>query len=97
MRPKLSRITDISQRAATHASSLRSLQHELDISRDAAETARKYSEDTSLSTQDEINQWRDRCDGLEDEIRRLEDEKAAVEARDVPGGVCEFASWVRIN
>lgn len=67
----------MAQRSATHASSLRSIQHELDVARDAAETARKHSEQTSRSAQEEIGQWRDRCDGLEDEIRRLEDGKAA--------------------
>jgi len=56
------------------------VQHELDIARDAADTARKHSEHTSRSAQDEIGQWRDRCDGLEDELRRMEDEKVATDA-----------------
>jgi chromosome segregation ATPase len=34
-------------------------------------------DNSSRQAQDEIEQWRDRCDGLEDEIRRLEDERAS--------------------
>ena len=79
------RYTDGGKRAATHASSLRSIQHELDIARDAAETARKHSEQASNSAQEEISQWRDRCDGLEDDLRRMEDEKAASDSNGSSG------------
>ncbi|RXK37163.1 hypothetical protein M231_05532 [Tremella mesenterica] len=81
-------VRGLKERAATHASSLRSLQHELDLARDATETARRHSEESGQAAADEINQWRDRCEGLEEElrrleeeIRRLEDEKAALEGQ----------------
>jgi chromosome segregation ATPase len=35
--------------------------------------------ESGRQAQEEINQWRDRCDNLEDEVRRLEVEKTALE------------------
>ena len=51
------------------------MQHELDLSRDATEAARLKESQTAQQAQEEIQQWRERCEGLEDELRRLEDEK----------------------
>jgi hypothetical protein len=41
----------------------------------AAEAARSHTDQSGRQAQEEINQWRDRCDNLEDEVRRLEVEK----------------------
>ncbi|OCF44059.1 hypothetical protein I317_02012 [Kwoniella heveanensis CBS 569] len=61
--------------AATHASALRSLQHELDLAKDAVEAARQRADQATRTAEEEIGQWRDRYDSLEDEYRRLEEEK----------------------
>jgi hypothetical protein len=63
------------ERSTTHASSLRSLQHELDLAQDATAVARKQAEQTTQQTHQEIREWRERCEGLEDELRRVEEEK----------------------
>ena len=55
---------------------MRSVQHELDLARDSADTARRHGEDSSRGAQEELDRWRDRCEGLEDEMRRLEQENA---------------------
>jgi len=64
------------QRATTHASSLRSLQHELDIARDAAEAARAHGEQNSRGAEEEVEHWQHRCESLEDELRRHEQDKS---------------------
>ena len=79
-------VRGLKERAALHASNLRSLQHELDLARDAAEAARSHTDQSGRQAQEEINQWRDRCDNLEDEVRRLEVEKTALEAAVGAGG-----------
>lgn len=55
---------------------LRSVQHELDLARDVADAARSQNEQSAKAAEEEVGQWRDRCDSLEDELRRLEDERA---------------------
>ncbi|KAK4686209.1 protein SPA2, partial [Tremellales sp. Uapishka_1] len=87
-------VRGLKERATTHASSLRSLQHELDIARDAAETARNHAESSSRDAQEELNSWRDRCDGLEDELRRLEEEKASRDP-DLNGNQSEVAAELK--
>ncbi|OCF59557.1 hypothetical protein L486_02224 [Kwoniella mangroviensis CBS 10435] len=72
-------VRGLKERAATHASSLRSLQHELDLAKDAVEAAKQRADQASRTAEEEIAQWRDRYDSLEDEYRRLEDEKANME------------------
>ena len=79
-------VRGLKERAALHASNLRSLQHELDLARDAAEAARNHTDQSGRAAQDEINQWRDRCDGLEDELRRVEMEKQALETANGASG-----------
>jgi len=79
-------VRGLKERAALHASNLRSLQHELDLARDAAESARNHTDQSGRAAQEEINQWRDRCDGLEDELRRVEMEKQALEAANGASG-----------
>lgn len=69
-------VRGLKERATTHASSLRSVQHELDLARDAHDAVRGQNEQTSVQAQEEISQWRERCEGLEDELRRLEDDRA---------------------
>jgi len=73
---EMSRCLADGQRATTHASSLRSLQHELDIARDATEAARAHGEQSSRGAEEEVEHWRHRCEGLEDELRHLEQDKA---------------------
>ncbi|WWD22449.1 hypothetical protein CI109_106940 [Kwoniella shandongensis] len=73
-------VRGLKERAATHASALRSLQHELDLAKDATEAAKGRVDQSSRAAEEEIAQWRDRYDGLEDEYRRLEEEKIALEA-----------------
>jgi chromosome segregation ATPase len=48
------------------------LQHELDIARDAAEAARAHGEQNSRGAEEEVEHWKHRCESLEDEISRLE-------------------------
>lgn len=79
-------VRGLKERAQTHASSLRSIQHELDVARDAAEAVRSQTEQTSRQAQEEIAQWRERCEGLEDELRRLEDERADRATTNARGG-----------
>ncbi|KAL7418827.1 component of the polarisome [Cryptotrichosporon argae] len=78
-------VRGLKERAAGHANSLRSIQHELDVARDAAEAARRHAETSGVAAHDEIAQWRDRCDALEDELRHLEDEQDRLRA-DVDAG-----------
>jgi chromosome segregation ATPase len=61
------------------------MQHELDVARDASETARRHADGAGRQAEEEVGQWRDRSEGLEDEIRRLEEEKAALEDAAVRG------------
>ncbi|WWC66645.1 uncharacterized protein I206_100549 [Kwoniella pini CBS 10737] len=72
-------VRGLKERAATHASALRSIQHELDLAKDAVEASKQRAEQTSRTAEEEIAQWRDRYESLEDEYRRLEDEKANME------------------
>lgn len=77
------------ERATTHASSLRSIQNELDVARDSANAVRSQGDQTTRQAQEEIGQWRERCEGLEDELRRLEEEHAhrtTTDVRTSPGG-----------
>jgi chromosome segregation ATPase len=53
------------------------LQHELDIARDAAEAARAHGEQNSRGAEEEVEHWRNRCESLEDELRRLEQDKSS--------------------
>jgi cell division septum initiation protein DivIVA len=68
-------VRGLKERATTHASSLRSLQHELDLARDATVAIQTQTSQTTQQAHEEIQSWRERCEGLEDELRRLEDEK----------------------
>ncbi|KAL1407089.1 component of the polarisome [Vanrija albida] len=82
-------VRGLKERATTHASSLRSIQNELDIARDSANTVRSQGDQTTRQAQEEISQWRERCEGLEDELRRLEEEHAhrtTTDVRTSPGG-----------
>lgn len=93
-------VRGLKERATTHASSLRSLQHELDLARDAADSVRGQSDQASRAAQEEIAQWRERCEGLEDEVRRLEEERQdeATRSAHAPvdhGMVSELKSEVR--
>lgn len=74
------------QRSGNHASSLRSVQHELDVARDAAETARNHAQQSTRQSEDEVASWRDRCDGLEDELRRIEEENSTLRDQIANGG-----------
>jgi flagellar biosynthesis chaperone FliJ len=65
---------------------LRSVQHELDLTKDALENARRHADGSGRQAEEELGQWRDRCEGLEDEIRRLEEEKIALERNASSGG-----------
>lgn len=77
-------VRGLKERATGHASSLRSIQNELDMAHDLADGLRKEHEQQSRQGQDEIAQWRERCEGLEDELHRLEGERAERATRDVP-------------
>ncbi|ORY23629.1 hypothetical protein BCR39DRAFT_582805 [Naematelia encephala] len=63
-------VRGLKERSGQHASSLRSIQHELDLARDAADTARRHGEETTRQMEDEVRHWRDQCDRLEDELNR---------------------------
>lgn len=90
-------VRGLKERATGHASSLRSIQDQLDMARDAAdaaeqksrqgqEEARQASEELRQA-KEEIAQWRERCEGLEDELHRLETERAERSTREVtPAG-----------
>lgn len=69
-------VRGLKERAQTHASSLRSIQHELEVARDGAEAARSQNGQSSRQAQEEIAQWRERCEGLQDVLRRVEEERA---------------------
>ncbi|TXT05013.1 hypothetical protein VHUM_03833 [Vanrija humicola] len=82
-------VRGLKERATTHASSLRSIQNELDVARDGANAVRSQGDQTTRQAQEEISQWRERCEGLEDELRRLEEEYAhrtTTDVRTSPGG-----------
>ena len=64
-----------SQRSATHATSLRSLQHELDLAKDSVDAARRQGEASARDAREETAEWRDRCAALEEEMRHLEDNR----------------------
>ncbi|ORX34709.1 hypothetical protein BD324DRAFT_634585 [Kockovaella imperatae] len=80
-------IRGMKERAALHASQLRSMQHELDIAKDGAEAARSHGESSSRQAQEEISHWKERCDRLEDELRRAEEERSALETANAAGGM----------
>nr|ODN93036.1 hypothetical protein L204_05215 [Cryptococcus depauperatus CBS 7855] len=69
----------LKKQAATHASTIRALQHDLDLARDQTDAARQHIDQTNVSAEQDIAQWRERCEQLEDECRRLENEKAVLE------------------
>ncbi|KAK8845496.1 hypothetical protein IAR55_006209 [Kwoniella newhampshirensis] len=85
-------VRGLKERTATHASALRSLQHELDLAKDAVEAAKKRADQSSNGAEEEIAQWRDRYDSLEDEYRRLEEEKIALESGQGRGGDSQQAA-----
>ena len=62
------------------------MQHELDLARDKAETARSHGDSSSrqaqedvAQAQDEAREWRARSEQLEEELRRSEDERRGLE------------------
>lgn len=79
-------VRTLKEQAVTHASSLRALQHELDLARDQMESARQRADEAHADADQEVRQWRERCEQLENECRRLEDEKAALEEELQKGG-----------
>lgn len=79
-------VRTLKEQAVTHASSLRALQHELDLARDQMESARQRADEAHADADQEVSQWRERCEQLENECRRLEDEKAALEEELQKGG-----------
>ncbi|WVQ80325.1 hypothetical protein IAT38_002430 [Cryptococcus sp. DSM 104549] len=79
-------VRSLKERAATHASSLRSIQHELDLARDQTEASRQRADQVNAAAEEDIAQWRDRYEALEQECRRLEDEKATLEDELERGG-----------
>lgn len=69
-------VRGLKERATTHASSLRSIQHELDVARDAHAALREQTDASARAASDEAGEWRGRASALEDELRRLEAEHA---------------------
>ncbi|WVR03554.1 hypothetical protein IAU60_000546 [Kwoniella sp. DSM 27419] len=69
-------VRGLKERAATHASALRSIQHELDLAKDAVEAARQRADHATRTAEEEVAQWRERYESLEDDYRRLESDKA---------------------
>ena len=65
-------VRGLKERAGTHASSLRSMQHEMDVQRDAAEAARRMADENVRAAEEETAQWRDRAESLEEDQTRLE-------------------------
>ena len=63
-----------------HASNLRSLQHELDLAKDAAQTAREHHEQTSRSVQQELSHWREKCQTLDKQVQQHVSERGILEA-----------------
>ncbi|BEI84709.1 hypothetical protein CcaverHIS002_0501100 [Cutaneotrichosporon cavernicola] len=97
-------VRGLKERSAGHAATLRSMQDELDVSRDETATVRmeydqklrqaqdglrqsqdglRQSQDGLRQAQEEIAQWRLRCDGFQDELHRLETERADRATREV--------------
>ncbi|WVQ76227.1 hypothetical protein IAR50_005892 [Cryptococcus sp. DSM 104548] len=72
-------VQKLKEQTTTHVSSLRALQHDLDLARDQAEGARQRVEQVNANAVEEVAQWRERSEQLEDECRRLEEEKVALE------------------
>lgn len=79
-------VRTLKEQAVTHASSLRALQHELDLARDQMESARQRADEAHAEADREVGQWRERYEQLENECGRLEDEKAALEEELQSGG-----------
>ena len=65
-------VRGLKERATTHASALRSMQHEMDVQKDATDAARKMADENVRAAEDETAQWRDRAESLEEDQRRLE-------------------------
>ncbi|ODN76142.1 hypothetical protein L202_06067 [Cryptococcus amylolentus CBS 6039] len=72
-------IKKLKEQTSTHSSSLRALQHDLDLARDKTESARQRAEQANANADEEVAQWRERSEQLEDECRRLEEEKVSLE------------------
>ncbi|WVO23480.1 uncharacterized protein IAS62_004834 [Cryptococcus decagattii] len=79
-------VRTLKEQAVTHASSLRALQHELDLARDQMESARQRADEAHAEADREVSRWRERYEQLENECGRLEDEKAALEEELQRGG-----------
>lgn len=96
-------VRGLKERSTGHASTLRSMQDELDVSRDETATVRKEYDQKLRQTQEglrqaqeEVAQWRQRCDGFEDELHRLETERAGRSTREVsPAANGESVSELR--
>ena len=56
------------------------MQSEIDAARDAADIVKKQAEQSAKEVDDQVAQWRERCEGLEEELRRSEVERSALEA-----------------
>ncbi len=83
-------VRGLKERATGHAATLRSMQDELDVSRDETATVRKeydqklrQAQQGLQQAQEDVAQWRQRCEGLEDELHRLETERADRTTREV--------------
>ncbi|TYJ54896.1 hypothetical protein B9479_004404 [Cryptococcus floricola] len=72
-------VQKLKEQTSTHSSSLRALQHDLDLARDETEGARQRAEKANANADEEVAQWRERSEQLEDECRRLEEEKVSLE------------------
>jgi chromosome segregation ATPase len=74
-------VRGLKERAMTHASSLRSMQHEVDVQRDKGEAERKMADENVRSAEEETQRWRERAEQLEEDGRRVEVESQGLRER----------------
>ena len=65
-------VRGLKERATTHASGLRSMQHEMDVAKDKAEAERQRAEESVREAEEETQRWRERAEQLEEDGRRVE-------------------------
>jgi hypothetical protein len=81
-------VRGLKERAGGHATSLRSVQQEVEDAQAALDAERQRAEGRRREDQAEIVNWRQKCDALEEEVQSLRQEQQLRTEQEV--GVCEM-------